>query len=312
MRDNEGTGPTAQKRVRLSRMGGLAIALVVLIGISAGSSLAKPVGKSSPRRLAATPVLTAKQHEGQTSDGTYTSGNITQYKEGDTINFRFSLAATDAASGQLQVRFTGNDGTCLIFDNYFVLGTISNVSGTSPSVSVASGPTADSFGTSNGEWVVTLDINASAAGEAVVNYQLKLSNQAGDCSGSSQHSRLNAGDGVSQTGQQNVPVPASQVIELPNITVTKLVDRGTGTFVPANAGEYCFTMDSGTCTAVDSNGEVVFTAVSDGPHTITESNNLQNSGYTFDSGTGTNCTFNGSTATATVAAGTTATNASCI
>jgi uncharacterized repeat protein (TIGR01451 family) len=290
--------------VRLSRFAGLAIGLVVLIGITAGSSLAKPTGKSSVRHLAATPVLTAKQHEGQRSDGTYTSGNITQYKEGDTINFRFTLSATDAASGQLQVRFTGDDGTCLFFDNYFVLQP-------SPGVSVASGPTADSFGTSNGEWVVTLDINASAAGDQVVNYQLKLSNEAGDCSGSSQHSRLSPGDGVSQTGQQNVPVPANQIIELPSITVSKLVDRGTGTFVPANAGEYCFTMDSGTCTAVDSNGQVIFTAVSDGPHTITESNNLQSSGYTFDSGTGTNCTFNGSTATATVAAGTTATNASC-
>src|SRR5207237_6292877 len=75
--------------------------------------------------------------------------------------------------------------------------------------------------------------------------------------------------------------------------------------------EYCFTLDSGTCTAIGPSGQVVFSAVSDGPHTITESNNLQNSGYTFDSGTGTNCTFNGSTATATVAAGTTATNASC-
>ena len=139
---------------------------------------------------------------------------------------------------------------------------------------VASGPTADSFGTSNGEWVVTLNVDFSAAGEAVVNYQLKLSNQAGDCSGSSQHSRLNAGDGVSQTGQQNVPVPANQVIELPNITVTKLVDRGTDTFVPANAGEYCFTLDSGSCTAIDANGQVVFSAVSDGAHTITESNNL--------------------------------------
>src|SRR5436309_9913226 len=162
MRDNEGTGPTAQKRVRLSRMGGLAIALVVLIGISAGSSLAKPVGKSSPRRLAATPVLTAKQHEGQEFPGlTYTSGNVTQYKEGDTINFRFTLTATDAASGQLQVRFTGNDGSCLFFDNYFLLQP-------SPGVSVAGGPTADSFGTSNGEWVVTLNVNASAAGDQVV------------------------------------------------------------------------------------------------------------------------------------------------
>jgi uncharacterized repeat protein (TIGR01451 family) len=311
MRDNKGTEPTAQKRVRLSTFGGLAIALIVLIGITAGSSLAKPVGKNRTRHLAATPVLTAKQHEGQKSDGTYTSGNITQYKEGDTINFRFTISASDAASGQLQVRFTGNDGSCLFFDNYFVLGTISNVSGTSPGVSVASGPTADSFGTSNGEWVVTLNINASAAGEAVVNYQLKLSNQAGDCSGSSQHSRLSPGDGVSQTGQQNVPVPANQIIELPNITVTKLVDRGTGTFVPANAGEYCFTLDGGSCTAIDANGQVVFSTVSDGAHTITESNNLQSSGYTFDSGSGTNCTFNGSTATATVAAGTTATNASC-
>jgi uncharacterized repeat protein (TIGR01451 family) len=313
MRENEGTGPTARRPSRLFTLGGLVIALVALLGITAGSSLAKPTGKSSIRHLAATPVLTAKQHEGKRSDGTYTSGNITQYKEGETIDFHFTLSATDAASGTLQVRFTGNDGSCLFFDNYFaLLGTPTNVSGTSPGVSVASGPTADSFGTSNGEWVVTLNINASAAGEAVVNYQLKLSNQAGDCSGSSQHSRLSPGDGVSQTGQQNVPVPANQVIELPSITVAKLVDRGTGTFVPANAGEYCFTMDSGTCTAVDSNGQVVFTAVSDGPHTITESNNLQNSGYTFDSGTGTNCTFNGSTATATVAAGTTATNASCI
>ena len=314
MRDNEGTGPTAPTRVRLSRLGGFAIALVVLLGITAGLSLAKPVGKSSPRRLAATPVLTAKQHEGQQFPAlTYTSGNVTQYKEGDTINFHFTLTATDAASGQLQVRFTGNDGSCLFFDNYFVLGTVDNVSGTSPSVSVAPGPNpvADSFGTSNGEWVLTLNINASAAGEAVVNYQLKLSNQAGDCSGSSQHSRLNAGDGVSQTGQQNVPVPANQVIELPNITVTKLVDRGTDTFVPANAGEYCFTLDSGSCTAIDANGQVVFSAVSDGAHTITESNNLANAGYTFDSGTGTNCTFNGSAATATVAAGTTATNATC-
>jgi uncharacterized repeat protein (TIGR01451 family) len=304
MRESGGTGPTARRGVRLSRFAGLAIGLVVLIGITAGSSLAKPTGKSSVRHLAASPGLTAKQHEGQRSDGTYTSGNITQYKEGDTINFRFTLSASGAASGQLQVRFTGDDGTCLFFDNYFVLQP-------SPGVSVATGPTADSFGTSNGEWVVALNINASAAGEQVVNYQLKLSNEAGDCSGSSQHSRLNAGDGVSQTGQQNVPVPANQIIELPSITVTKLVDRGTGTFVPANAGEYCFTMDSGTCAAVDSNGQAVFTAASDGPHTITESNNLQSSGYTFDSGTGTNCTFNGSTATATVAAGTTATNASC-
>jgi large repetitive protein len=287
----------------------IALSLVAVLAVSSATAMSFKLG---PRHLAAAGTsITAKQHEGQRSDGTYTSGNITQYKEGDTINFRLTLASDDAASGQLQVRFTGDDGSCLFFANYFVLGSIDNVSGTSPTVGVADGPTPDGFGTSNGEWVVTLNVSFADAGQAVVNYQLKLSNAAGDCSGSSQHSRLSPLDGVSQTGQQNVPVPANQIIELPNITVTKLVDRGTGTFVPADAGEYCFTLDSGTCTAVDASGQVTFASVSDGSHTITESSNLAHPGYTFDSGTGTNCTFSGSTATATVASGTTATNAAC-
>jgi uncharacterized repeat protein (TIGR01451 family) len=300
------------RRTSLRRRVGVVVALSAIAVLAVSSSAASPFGKDLTRRLAAAGTsITAKQHEGQRSNGTYTSGNITQYKEGDTINFRFTLASDDAASGQMQVRFTGDDGDCLFFDNYFVLGTVDNVSGTSPTVGVASGPTPDSFGTSSGEWVVTLNVAFAAGGEAVANYQLKLSQEAGECNGSSQHSRLNPLDGVSQTGQQNVPVPANQIIELPNITVTKLVDRGTGTFVAAEAGEYCFTLDSGTCTAIDASGQVTFSNVSDGAHTITESSNLAHPGYTFDSGTGTNCVFSGSTATATVAAGTTATNAAC-
>ncbi|TML85180.1 MAG: DUF11 domain-containing protein [Actinobacteria bacterium] len=284
------------------------VAVLVLMAIGAGSSSAMRFVTSSPRHFTAAPVITAKQHEGQQfPDLSYTSGNITTYKEGDTINFRFDLTATDTSTGQLQVRFTENDGTCLFFDNYFVLGATENVSGASPTVAVATGPTADS-----GEWVVTLNIDFAAAGEAIVNYQLKLSNQAGDCNGSSQHSRLSPGTGVSQTGQQNVPVPANQIIELPSITVAKLVDRADGAgFVAASAGEYCFTLDGGTCTPIDSSGQVVFAKVTDGAHTITESANLAQSGYTFDSGTGTNCTFSQGTATATVAQGTTATNATC-
>ncbi len=302
------------RRTSLRRRAGVVVALSAIAVLAVSSSAAMPFGKDMTRRLAAAGTsITAKQHEGQRSNGTYTSGNITQYKEGDTINFRFTLASDDAAPGpnQMQVRFTGDDGDCLFFDNYFVLGSIDNVSGASPIVGIASGPTADSFGTSNGEWVVTLNVSFAAAGEAVVNYQLKLSQEAGECNGSSQHSRLSPLDGVSQTGQQNVPVPANQIIELPNITVTKLVDRGTGTFVAADAGEYCFTLDSGTCTPIDASGQVTFTGVSDGAHTITESSNLAHPGYTFDSGTGTNCVFSGGTATATVAAGTTATNAAC-
>jgi uncharacterized repeat protein (TIGR01451 family) len=265
--------------------------------------------------------ITAKTHQGQESVGTYTSGNITTYSEGDPINFRFNVESTGASSGQLEVRFTGNDGTCLFFDGSFNLGTHDNsadaivpVSGVTPTVSTSGSPVAQNFGTSNGEWVQTLNISFTGTGEATVNYWLTLSNEAGECNGSSQHSRLNpAGGDVTQSGQQNVPVPANQIIELPEIYVQKWVDsNGDGTVDRrATAGEWKFSLDGGTPVATDGNGEVVFTNVTpNGNHTVTESNGP--AGQSFISGSGTNCTFNGSTATANVQSGTTAQDATCI
>ena len=35
--------------------------------------------------------ITGKDHEGQSSTGGYTSGNTNTYKEGDFINFRFTI-----------------------------------------------------------------------------------------------------------------------------------------------------------------------------------------------------------------------------
>ncbi|MCD6022943.1 MAG: hypothetical protein K0R20_2653, partial [Actinomycetia bacterium] len=179
--------------------------------------------------------ITAKSHEGQLSpSGSYTSGNITTYSEGESINFRFDLEATHGPTGgQLQVRYTGDDGVCLFFDGDFALGTVEAISGSQPTVTLASGPTPVAFGTSNGEWVVTLDIDypgtfghSDPASIARVNYSITLSDEAGECTGSSQHSRLNAAGGtVEQSGAQNVPVPANQVIELPEILVTKRIDR---------------------------------------------------------------------------------------
>ena len=176
-------------------------------------------------RDAPPPKITAKDHEGQKKVGGvpdgYTNGNVTEYAEGDFINFRFTLEGDAETRGQLEVRFTENDGTCLFFDNYFALGThdgsapaIQVISGSAPTVSIISGPTAQDSGTSSGEWVVTLDIDFADSGTAIVNYNLKLSEQAADCNGSSQHSRLNeAGGDVQNTGAQNVPVPANQIIK---------------------------------------------------------------------------------------------------
>ena len=289
--------------------------------------------------------IVGKQHEGQVSPaGTYTSGNITTYSEGDFINFHFTVESNDATSGpdpstgRVEVRYTGDDGTCLFFDGSFGLGAvdiptiagnqtlpaITSTSGTAPTVTLDGTPQQEGFGTSGGEWVQTLLIHFNDAGSAVINYHIRLSDEAGECNGSSQHSRLaepedadEAGD-FTQTGAQNVPVPANQVIELPDITVIKKIDRdGNGTFEStADEGEYKFCLDpttTNTCLETDASGQVVFTNVTpNGAHTITEEQiDFTKGTYAFDSGSGTNCTFNGSIATATVASGTTATDASC-
>ena len=148
----------------------------------------------------------------------------------------------------------------------------------------------------------------------LVNYSLRLSDSAGQCSGSSQHTRLASGSAsVGQTGAQNVPVPANKVIELPDITVTKMIDRdGNGSFEStASLGEYAFTLDGSLVGTTDANGQVVFTNVQpDGVHTVTEQQVLTSQGtYMFVSGSGgANVVFADATATVTIAAGTTPTN----
>lgn len=276
-----------------------------------------------PQVSAAPPKITAKDHEGERSNGVYTSGNVTQYSEGDSINFRFTLDGDARTNGQLEVRFTGDDGTCLFFDGTFSLGThdgshlaIEVVSGSAPTVTPVGSPVATDFGTSSGEWVQTLNISFTGNGKATVYYYLTLGDFAGECNGSSQHSRLEpAGGAVRQSGKQNVPVPANQVYELPEITVIKKIDRdGNGSFESfAAEDEYQFCLDGSTCLSTDSTGKVLFVNVqADGNHTITENQLDTSQGtYEFASGSGTNCTFDGGTATATVATGQTATDATC-
>ena len=97
------------------------------------------------------------------------------------------------------------------------------------------------------------------------------------------------------------------IIQKPAITVTKIVDSGTLTpdqwlFTVTGTG---FTQTKQPATGTNS---VVFFGLHNGTHTVTESTQA---GYGFVSGTGTNCTFSGSTASATVAAGAPPTNASC-
>ena len=170
--------------------------------------------------------LTVSDHEGQLDPaGTYTNGQVKTYSEGDPINFHFTVTAADAASGQMQVEFTEDDGFCTFFDGSFALGThdssspaVVTSSGATPTVTLSGTPTVVS-----GDWVQLVDVSFAAAGEAVVSYYLTLSNDASNCNGSSQNSQLsnsaNTGD-FANIGAQTVPVPAKDVLG----AVTPIVD----------------------------------------------------------------------------------------
>jgi hypothetical protein len=271
--------------------------------------------------------ITLSKHRGQqkAADGTLSwpsgSQNTTIYAETEPINFRFEVATsvTDAV-GQVQIEFSKEDATCNFFDGTLVLGTWNGeANAVEPITSFTTLPTVtfDSITVVGTDYVATLTIEFSDPGSFELYYYLTVSDNVVGCTGSSQHSRIGPGsDNVGPSGAQNVPVPANEIIRLPEITVIKNIDRnGDGSFEDtADAGEYCFTLDGGSCVPTDSSGQVLFSNVTpDGDHTVTETQLDFTQGiYEFVSGSGTNCTFSDSTATAEVYAGTTATNATCI
>jgi hypothetical protein len=126
----------------------------------------------------------------------WSNHQISGYGAGDYIPFRFTVSSNGAASGQFQVRFTGQTKKCLAFANSFTYNAIEFVSGTLPTVTLDGNPqtadfaTPEDFGTPHAEWVVTFNINFAAAGEARVYHYLQLSDEVGNCTGASPHSRL--------------------------------------------------------------------------------------------------------------------------
>ena len=114
-------------------------------------------------------------------------------------------------------------------------------------------------------------------------------------------------------GVENTAIATNQVLALPSITLTKEVVGGD-----ASADEWSFNVSPSIngqsnfpTTAIDADtASVTIENVSpDGAFTITESGPT---GYPFTAGSGSNCVFTGSTATANVTAGDPATNATCV
>ena len=243
----------------------------------------------------------------------WTSGNVTVYTEGDQIPFHFEVNSNGLASGVIGVAFSGQESDCLFFTNTFQLSP-------NPYVTTDGSPIVNPSNPQ--EWLQKLNVSFPSSGTAKIDYKLTLSQEAGECNGSSQGSTLDDISGqVKNIGSMNVPVPANQIIELPEIVVEKWIDvngdgdtNDVGIDRLAVANEWSFSLDGATAVPTNANGQVVYVNVTpNGNHTITES--LGANDQTFLSGGGhgqTNCSFTNATATATVASGETSSDAKCV
>ena len=165
-----------------------------------------------------------------------------------------------------------------------------------------------------GEWTFTLDGTTSqqtnSSGQVIFASVSSTSSHSITESGGPNDQSFSEGSGTncSFTGSTaNVGIGTSdatcvflnevQQAQTRDITVQKLVDTdadGDSDRV-ATAGEWTFTLDGTTSLETDSNGQVAFNDVSTDQHTITESDGPLT--QDFAEGSGTHCSFTGSTAT---------------
>lgn len=150
----------------------------------------------------------------------------------------------------------------------------------------------------------------ATATDAVIFWDSHLSDEAAAWtpgqSEASLHLRLSNG------GSRTVPIHVDDVPELPTLTLIKTVDNGD-----ALANQWCFdvtpAIDGQTTFCIATDGDNVDTVtipgIPAGTYTITES---AIDGYEFFYGVGTNCTFSGEEATAIVAEGDPAVDATCV
>jgi len=109
---------------------------------------------------------------------------------------------------------------------------------------------------------------------------------------------------------KDVSISPAAIIELATVTVQKIVDSGSAT-----PDQWCFNISPNpnieTLPKCPTSGSdtVTFLDLSTGSYQITETSVA---GYSFASGTGTNCTFTGSTSTASVTSAVNAINATCV
>jgi len=259
--------------------------------------------------------------------------NNSNYKEGETVPFRIELGTLATSGNPYSAAICRDYQTGTVFGYTQLLpfntsraatpggpitsssaagawpaGTFQGVNITISSVTETGGPGA--CGSTQRETIVAF--NASGSGPQYLLWGGRLSsptdagvgfgNSASFYPGGSLQMRLESPD-------KTAGINPSGIIQLAKLTVTKVVDSGSAT-----PDQWCFTVTgpnsyNSTQCVPSGQSSVDFIGLETGSYAVTESNVA---GYAFVSGSGTNCTFNGSTATAAViAAAGGATNASC-
>jgi hypothetical protein len=261
------------------------------------------------------------------------NANNSNYKEGETVPFRIELGTLATSGNPYSAAICRDYQTGTVFGYTQLLpfntsraatpggtitsssaagvwpaGTFQGVGITITGVTETGGPGA--CGSTQRETIVTF--NASGSGPNYLLWGGRLStptdpgvgfgNSASFYPGGSLQMRLESPD-------KTAGINPSGIIQLAKLTVTKVVDSGSAT-----PDQWCFTVTgsnsyNSTQCVPSGQSSVDFLGLNTGAYNVTESNVA---GYAFVSGSGTNCTFSGSTATANVtAAAGGATNASC-
>ena len=152
-----------------------------------------------------------------TPTGTYVNGNVTTYREGDRINFRFIATNSGTASdGSIEIEYSKDAGCDPFFLSPFTLGTHNGSHPVTEPLIGTPGLTVSLVGTptvSASDWNQRLRFQFTGAGSARVYFYLQLSGEAGQCSGASAHygfdNSSEQGD-MANTSTNAVSVPAER------------------------------------------------------------------------------------------------------
>lgn len=246
------------------------------------------------------------------NESSWSKGNLCQsssgcYTEGDDIPGRLTVSGlTAGVTYTVVIQLDYDDGSghlgYLSLNNDSPIRADTGATGTTitliESVPCGGGVTCKNY-----------NVTFTATNEtATVYWDSRLSVDAALWNGASLHFRLESGIDGESVGNKEGPVQVSQLLFLPSLTMTKVVDSGSAT-----PDQWCFNVSpsingiSQFC-ILSGQSSVSVDNVPSGTYLVTETGP---SDYNFAAGLGTNCTFQGSSATATVASGDPATSGSC-